>query len=199
MGLQLVPSPTTSVCRAASAKARLGAGLAPAASGRERGAVGSVGQAHHQSAGRTTGPNSGSPPLPPQFLREEYFKGQYCSVWQDMSNWGKKKNIYTLWVTNTSCGWSPVHYEMRGYNSVLGSHYDKYEIDYSDFTHSYPASAFNLPTNGKMGLAGPLHPWASIYPCPRQASPSSLHSNSTQPGPFALGAAPRCAQRPAWP
>ncbi|XP_050788033.1 digestive cysteine proteinase 2-like [Gopherus flavomarginatus] len=82
-----------------------------------------------------------------KFLREEYFKGQYCSVWQDVSNWGKKKNLYTLWVTNTSCGWTPIHYEMRGYNSVLGSHYDKYEIDYSDFTHSYPASVFNLPTN----------------------------------------------------
>ncbi|TFK13221.1 histidine decarboxylase [Platysternon megacephalum] len=82
-----------------------------------------------------------------KFLRDEYFKGQYCSVWQDVSDWGKKKNVYTLWVTNTSCGWSPVHYEMRGYNSVLGSHYDKYEIDYSDFTHSYPASVFDLPTN----------------------------------------------------
>ncbi|XP_075765253.1 digestive cysteine proteinase 2-like [Pelodiscus sinensis] len=83
-----------------------------------------------------------------KFLREEYYRGQYCSVWQDVSDWGKKKNIYTLWVTNASCGWTPVRYEMRGFNSLLGSHYDKYEIDYSGFALSYPASVFNLPTNG---------------------------------------------------
>ncbi|KAH0631236.1 hypothetical protein JD844_005480, partial [Phrynosoma platyrhinos] len=63
-------------------------------------------------------------------IREEYYKGQYCTVWQNISYWGHKKNIYTMWVTNTSCGVSPVHYEMKGYNTLLGSHYDKYEIDY---------------------------------------------------------------------
>lgn len=54
-----------------------------------------------------------------------------------------------MWVTNSSCGVSPVHYEMKGYNTLLGSHYDKYEIDYSDYSNSFPASIFVLKSNGK--------------------------------------------------
>nr|XP_056702814.1 digestive cysteine proteinase 2-like [Euleptes europaea] len=80
-------------------------------------------------------------------IREEYFKGIYCTVWQNVSYWGKKKNIYTMWVTNSSCGVSPVHYEMKGYNSLLGSHYDKYEIDYTDYSNSFPTSVFVLKPN----------------------------------------------------
>uniref|UniRef100_A0A8D2JCV4 Uncharacterized protein n=2 Tax=Varanus komodoensis TaxID=61221 RepID=A0A8D2JCV4_VARKO len=80
-------------------------------------------------------------------VREEYYKGQYCNVWQNVSYWGHKKNVYTMWVTNTSCGVSPVHYEMRGFNTLLGSHYDKYEIDYTDFSNSFPASVFVLKPN----------------------------------------------------
>ncbi|KAL8220712.1 UNVERIFIED_CONTAM: hypothetical protein K2H54_053090 [Gekko kuhli] len=80
-------------------------------------------------------------------IREEYFKGIYCTVWHNISYWGKKKNIYTMWVTNSSCGVSPVHYEMKGYNTLLGSHYDKYEIDYTDYSNSFPASIFVLKPN----------------------------------------------------
>ncbi|XP_005529723.1 PREDICTED: digestive cysteine proteinase 1-like [Pseudopodoces humilis] len=82
-----------------------------------------------------------------KFLREEYYEGRYCAVWQNVTRWAQKKNVYTLWVTNSSCGVAPVHYEMRGYNTLLGSHYDKYEIAYTDFDNSYPPSIFNLPVN----------------------------------------------------
>ncbi|XP_030820555.1 digestive cysteine proteinase 1-like [Camarhynchus parvulus] len=82
-----------------------------------------------------------------KFLREEYYEGRYCAVWQNVTRWAQKKNVYTLWVTNSSCGVAPVHYEMRGYNSLLGSHYDKYEIAYTDFDNSYPPSVFDLPVN----------------------------------------------------
>lgn len=88
-------------------------------------------------------------PCPPQFLREEYHEGRYCAVWQNVTRWAQKKNVYTLWVTNSSCGVAPVHYEMQGYNSLLGSHYDKYEIAYTDFDNSYPPSVFDLPVNGE--------------------------------------------------
>ncbi|XP_009892741.1 PREDICTED: cathepsin L1-like, partial [Charadrius vociferus] len=81
------------------------------------------------------------------FLREEYYRGRYCAVWQNVTRWEQKKNVYTLWVTNSSCGVAPVHYEMRGYNSLLGSHYDKYEISYTDFDNSFPPSIFDLPVN----------------------------------------------------
>uniref|UniRef100_A0A803YGX4 Uncharacterized protein n=1 Tax=Meleagris gallopavo TaxID=9103 RepID=A0A803YGX4_MELGA len=81
------------------------------------------------------------------FLREEYYQGQYCAVWQNVTRWEQKKNVYTLWVTNSSCGVAPVHYEMRGYNSLLGSHYDKYEISYTEFDNSFPPSVFDIPVN----------------------------------------------------
>ncbi|KAL7980443.1 hypothetical protein Chor_001597, partial [Crotalus horridus] len=81
------------------------------------------------------------------FVREEYYKNIYTAVWQSTTHWGNKKNIYTMWVTNASCGVTPVHYEMKGYNNLLGSHYDKYEIDYSDFSNSFPASIFVLKSN----------------------------------------------------
>ena len=32
----------------------------------------------------------------------------------------------------------PVHYEMLGYDTLLGSHYDKYEIDYADYSPQMP-------------------------------------------------------------
>ena len=32
----------------------------------------------------------------------------------------------------------PVHYEMLGYDTLLGSHYDKYEIDYSNYSPQMP-------------------------------------------------------------
>lgn len=97
-------------------------------------------------------------PCPPQFLREEYYRGRYCAVWQNVTRWAQKKNVYTLWVTNSSCGVAPVHYEMRGYNSLLGSHYDKYEIAYTDFDNSFPPSIFDLPINGELGWAPPSCP-----------------------------------------
>ncbi|XP_039367087.1 digestive cysteine proteinase 1-like [Mauremys reevesii] len=79
-------------------------------------------------------------------VREESYKGQLCTVWQNVSYWGQKKNVYTLWVASSADGPVPVHYEMRGFNSLLGSHYDKYEIDYSNFTRSYPAKVLDLPS-----------------------------------------------------
>ncbi|XP_075765252.1 digestive cysteine proteinase 1-like [Pelodiscus sinensis] len=81
-----------------------------------------------------------------QPVREESYNGQLCAVWQNVSYWGRKKNVYTLWVASSAGGPVPVHYEMRGFNSLLGSHYDKYEIDYSGFTRGFPAGALDLPS-----------------------------------------------------
>ncbi|NWX51589.1 ALEUL protease, partial [Steatornis caripensis] len=44
---------------------------------------------------------------------------------------------------------------MQGYNSLLGSHYDKYEIAYTDFDNSFPPSIFDLPINGELGWGPP--------------------------------------------
>ncbi|XP_055561357.1 digestive cysteine proteinase 1-like [Falco cherrug] len=78
-------------------------------------------------------------------VREERFRGQHCAVWQNVSYWGHKKNVYTLRVGSSAHGPVPLHYEVHGFNSLLGSHYDKYEIDYSSFSHRFPPSVFHLP------------------------------------------------------
>ncbi|XP_069479013.1 digestive cysteine proteinase 2-like [Ambystoma mexicanum] len=89
-------------------------------------------------------------------VRQERFRRLPCTVWQNVTTWGKKKNVYTLWVTNTSRGPEPVHYEMRGFNSLLGSHYDKYEVAYHKFSKRACAKDFKLPEGLKCeGFPGP--------------------------------------------
>ncbi|XP_053123811.1 digestive cysteine proteinase 2-like isoform X2 [Hemicordylus capensis] len=80
-----------------------------------------------------------------QPVQQEYHNGRYCTVLESISYWGKKKNIYKLWVADASTKPVPVHYEMQGFNSLLGSHYDKYEIDYTSFSHTFPSDVFDLP------------------------------------------------------
>ncbi|XP_054855888.1 digestive cysteine proteinase 1-like [Eublepharis macularius] len=80
-----------------------------------------------------------------RLVRREYYKGHLCDMWQNVSYWGTKKNVYSLWVTASEDHPVPVHYEMRGYNNLLGSHYDKYEIDYAGLSHNFSASILDLP------------------------------------------------------
>lgn len=95
-----------------------------------------------QSPPRHRGPQRA---LCAQRVREERFRGQRCAVWQNVSYWGNKKNVYTLRVGSSARGPVPLHYEVRGFNSLLGSHYDKYEIEYFSFGHRFPPSVFHLP------------------------------------------------------
>ncbi|XP_007892928.1 digestive cysteine proteinase 1 [Callorhinchus milii] len=80
-----------------------------------------------------------------QPIKEEEYKGRLCTVWQHVVYEGKKKNTYTIWITNSSEGSIPIHYEMKGFNTLLGSHYDKYEIDYTDLQRIVDPSIFKLP------------------------------------------------------
>ncbi|KAL4629415.1 digestive cysteine proteinase 1-like [Arapaima gigas] len=83
-----------------------------------------------------------------QFIRKEYFAGRLCEVWQNVTVEGHKKNTYTLWVTRPGGGDTPDtpwHYEMMGYNTLLGSHYDKYVVEYRAFEPQLDPSVFVLP------------------------------------------------------
>jgi len=51
--------------------------------------------------------------------------------WQTITQEGDKKNTYTFYV-NTKTG-EPLFYEMIGYDSLLGSHYDRYYVEYYNF------------------------------------------------------------------
>ncbi|TNN54859.1 Digestive cysteine proteinase 2 [Liparis tanakae] len=94
-----------------------------------------------------------------QFLRMEYFAGSLCEVWQNVTTVGYKKNTYTLWVTRAESGGEPataLHYEMLGYNTLLGSHYDKYLVDYKEFSAHVDPNVFSLPEGmGCEGFPGP--------------------------------------------
>ncbi|XP_029022106.1 digestive cysteine proteinase 2 [Betta splendens] len=87
-----------------------------------------------------------------KFLRMEYYSGYLSEVWQNVTIVGNKKNTYTLWVSRsessadgTDTPPTPLHYEMMGYNTLLGSHYDKYLVDYKDFSTKVDPKVFFLP------------------------------------------------------
>ncbi|KAI5091760.1 hypothetical protein C0J45_18966, partial [Silurus meridionalis] len=89
-----------------------------------------------------------------QFELIEYFAGHLCEVWKNVTVVGHKKNTYRLWVARPEGGVSPAipyHYEMMGYNTLLGSHYDKYLIDYSDFSPKTDPKDFDLPAGMSCG------------------------------------------------
>ena len=46
-----------------------------------------------------------------------------------------KENTYTMTISDAA---HPVHYEMLGYDTLLGSHYDKYEVEYLDYSPQMP-------------------------------------------------------------
>ncbi|XP_051892253.1 digestive cysteine proteinase 1-like [Pristis pectinata] len=91
-----------------------------------------------------------------KFLKEEDYNGQHCTVWQNITYVHKKKNRYTIWITNSTLGPIPVHYVMKGYNTLLGTHYDKYEVDYHSVHFEVDPSVFKLPEGLSCeGFSGP--------------------------------------------
>lgn len=57
---------------------------------------------------------------------------------------GKKVNVYTLTIDKKSN--LPKRYEMLGYDSLFGSHYDKYEVLYTFFDDAAPSDdVFETP------------------------------------------------------
>ena len=63
--------------------------------------------------------------------------GQECEKWQKIEKIGEKVNKYTMWLNRVPSEMFPeltiaipVHYEMKGYNTLLGSHYDHYYLSY---------------------------------------------------------------------
>ena len=65
-------------------------------------------------------------------------------VWQNVTVEGKKKNTYTFYIDQKTK--KPQRYVMMGYDSLLGSHYDKYIIEYSNYEKSETdPSQFNPP------------------------------------------------------
>lgn len=72
----------------------------------------------------------------------EQLLGWRCDKFIYEETIGQKTNKYTMWVRYVkspkypaSRQPIPVRYEMRGYNNLLGSHYDHYHLDYNSYAH----------------------------------------------------------------
>ena len=60
--------------------------------------------------------------------------GHQCQKWTKVETIGDKVNRYTMWLKYDEDDTAvPVHYEMKGYNTLLGSHYDHYFVSYKSF------------------------------------------------------------------
>jgi len=68
----------------------------------------------------------------------ELKNGEECQKWQKEEQVGEKVNKYTMWLRVDAGVSVPVHYEMKGFNTLLGSHYDHYFITYSHFSLEKP-------------------------------------------------------------
>jgi len=76
-----------------------------------------------------------------ELIGNEYKEGQDCEKWRKTEQIGQKVNKYTIWLKLVKTVATPIHYEMRGYNSLLGSHYDHYFITYDKFSPEVPDDA----------------------------------------------------------
>ena len=66
-------------------------------------------------------------------------------MWINTTTEGYKENTYTMHTSLTNPV-KPIHYEMLGFDSLLGSHYDKYEVDYVDYSDEMPPpGSFDIP------------------------------------------------------
>lgn len=70
--------------------------------------------------------------------------GKDCDVWKMKKVIGQKRNVYTMYVEQRTE--VPVRYIMEGYDTLLGSHFDKYYLDYSDYVVGVISpEIFNIP------------------------------------------------------
>lgn len=73
----------------------------------------------------------------------EKLRGKTVQKWQKKEEIGHKRNKYTMYLRvepgkNGEKIAIPVHYEMKGFNTLLGSHYDHYYLEYMKFSPDKP-------------------------------------------------------------
>lgn len=72
-----------------------------------------------------------------EYAGEEVIEGVATQKWNLTNIIGEKRNIYTLWVREKDLDGTkvsvPVRFDMRGYNVILGSHFDHYYLYYNEY------------------------------------------------------------------
>ena len=71
---------------------------------------------------------------------------EYCEEWEYRVNLGEKDNKYVFILKRDADGNAiPVFYLMMGYDSLMGSHYDKYEVFYESYwTNKIDPKVFDI-------------------------------------------------------
>ncbi|XP_018328843.1 digestive cysteine proteinase 1 [Agrilus planipennis] len=85
----------------------------------------------------------------------EMINGVNAEKWQLIQQIGQKVNKYTMWMVYKNVLENsdepiavPVRYEMKGFNSLLGSHYDHYYLDYDSYdVDTISPSTFEFSAN----------------------------------------------------
>ncbi|PSN55954.1 hypothetical protein C0J52_02135 [Blattella germanica] len=97
------------------------------------------------TSGSTVVPQSILPDLSGfKFLGQDLLNGHDCEKWRLVDTKGDKVNKYTIWLRYKSSLNNgvktaiPLKYEMKGYNTLLGSHYDHYYLMYEWFSPDKP-------------------------------------------------------------
>jgi hypothetical protein len=68
-------------------------------------------------------------------------------MYQSIDQVGDKRSTYTYYLNADTK--HPVHYEMFGYDTLIGSHFDKYTIDYYNYDEESIDPAVFRITDGK--------------------------------------------------
>ncbi|KYQ50589.1 Counting factor associated protein D [Trachymyrmex zeteki] len=97
-------------------------------------------------------------------IGEEMIDGLLCEKWRLVQEIGDKTNKYTLWIRYKKSPYLPkikepipMRYEMKGFNSLLGSHYDHYYLEYDWYSSDKPDDdIFNIKEDEKcVSFPGP--------------------------------------------
>lgn len=85
-------------------------------------------------------------PLIKQFAGATELNGQKVNKWVNVTKVYSRSSTYTFYTTSSE-PIVPVQYVMMGYDSLLGSHYDKYIVEYTFFDDHTPLkeSDFAVP------------------------------------------------------
>lgn len=76
-------------------------------------------------------------------LGQAEWRGIKCQMYQQVDQEGDKRSTYTFYINAETK--HPVHYEMFGYDTLIGSHFDKYTIDYYNYDeNATDASLFRI-------------------------------------------------------
>ncbi|XP_078671018.1 digestive cysteine proteinase 1-like [Branchiostoma floridae x Branchiostoma belcheri] len=80
------------------------------------------------------------------------YKGLDCTAYMltTVEGGGNKNNTYILYMSRGKVE-EPVAYYMKGYDSLLGSHYDEYLLEYTMFSSEVAESDFEIPKGMKCG------------------------------------------------